>query len=993
MRHRFLILFAFSFLTTSMAGQDWNLSKIAPGLQTVLEEEPEAYHTVQVLLANKVAPRTLEARFRSQNLLMKARGQQMITALQDRAAEVQPAVIDQLRGVPGVRLEKLQRFWITNMIALDVNLQGATALSQLAAVSWMDINWEMIFPDACDMAPAPPAPNSREPGLEAIGAPFMWNLGYTGYGRKVLVVDTGHDLDHPAIQHNFAGQQLPIEQAWANGGRPYFCGNHGTHVGGTITGIDRVARDTIGVAYGALWQGSSTSDCQSSGGTALDALQIFEWAMDPDGNPATIDDRPDVINNSWSRDYPIQDDCGDPIHRLVADALYAAGIAVVFSASNEGPDPATIGDPPMENWDTVRMFSVGALNGNTPSLPIAGFSSRGPTVCGGEGSLHIKPEVSAPGVAVRSAIAGGAYGQLDGTSMAAPHVSGALLLLKEAFPELAGEELMLALYYSCTDLGPPGEDNDYGMGIISLPAAYNYLLQKGHLPAAPVHADNDLSLLTIEQSAYFCENTLATRFLIEHNGIDTISSFLLTYSVGPVSGELPWEGTLLPGDRVWLDFPELELPSGQYELDAEVVMANGQPDARHLDNRQKRRVRVLDKERIPVSVEGEAPTCQGGTATLRAEYDGEAVYQWFDQAQGGNLLHTGPVLQLDNLTEAQKVYLDSRIVDAVPTPELQENSNLASNAQAGIVFDAYAPFVLSAVTIHATETGGRMIRLTGPGDTNKSQIVMIEEPGIHRVNLDFIIETPGEGYALSLYAGRPLTYTPQANDYFPTEIEEVLEIKGATDSTGQFYYFYDWEVVYDYFCDRTPVEVPVSTTVSSGTIQIIPSAQELDLANSEGTIGFEINPTGQEILAWHWNFGDGIVSNLPTPSHTFERVGSYPVSVVVETADGCTESAIIWINVTDSTPPASTEESDTQIQLKVFPNPVKDQLLLQFDLPNSQEARIRLLDVYGRTHTTQTARLSRGVPHVLPMANLPAGAYLVVIELENGRWVRRVIKT
>ena len=145
---------------------------------------------------------------------------------------------------------------------------------------------------------------------------------------------------------------------------------------------------------------------------------------------------------------------------------------MVFSASNEGPDTLTIGDPPMENWDSVLMFSVGAINGNVPNLNIADFSSRGPTVCSGEGSLLIKPEVSAPGVAVRSALSGGEYGTLGGTSMAAPHVSGALLLLKEAFPYLPGVALMLALYYSCTDLGIPGEDNNYGMGGISLPAAY-----------------------------------------------------------------------------------------------------------------------------------------------------------------------------------------------------------------------------------------------------------------------------------------------------------------------------------------------------------------------------------------------------------------------------------------------------------------------------------------------------------------------------------------
>ncbi|MCB0564096.1 MAG: S8 family serine peptidase, partial [Phaeodactylibacter sp.] len=79
---------------------------------------------------------------------------------------------------------------------------------------------------------------------------------------------------------------------------------------------------------------------------------------------------------------------------------------------------------------------------------------------------------------IRSCLAGGGYASWDGTSMAAPHVTGAVLLLKEAFPYLPGEELMLALYFSCTDLGAPGEDNNYGMGLINVPAAYQYLIDQ-----------------------------------------------------------------------------------------------------------------------------------------------------------------------------------------------------------------------------------------------------------------------------------------------------------------------------------------------------------------------------------------------------------------------------------------------------------------------------------------------------------------------------------
>ena len=70
--------------------------------------------------------------------------------------------------------------------------------------------------------------------------------------------------------------------------------------------------------------------------------------------------------------------------------------------------------------------------------------------------------------------------------MAAPHVSGAVLLLKEAFPYLSGEELLMALYLTAVDLGDPGEDNTYGMGLIDVDAAFQYLANS-NLPIDPLN--------------------------------------------------------------------------------------------------------------------------------------------------------------------------------------------------------------------------------------------------------------------------------------------------------------------------------------------------------------------------------------------------------------------------------------------------------------------------------------------------------------------------
>ena len=146
-------------------------------------------------------------------------------------------------------------------------------------------------------------------------------------------------------------------------------------------------------------------------------------------------------------------------------------------------------------WKMI-LVSVGSINANNDDYPISTFSCRGPTQCPGDGSLSIYPEVVAPGQNVRSAWGKDEFNTISGTSMAAPHVSGVVLLLKEAFPFLTGQEILLALYNTATDLGEVGEDNTFGMGIIDAYAAFNYLANS-YDPIPPNYIANDLVLLEI----------------------------------------------------------------------------------------------------------------------------------------------------------------------------------------------------------------------------------------------------------------------------------------------------------------------------------------------------------------------------------------------------------------------------------------------------------------------------------------------------------------
>jgi len=141
---------------------------------------------------------------------------------------------------------------------------------------------------------------------------------------------------------------------------------------------------------------------------------------------------------------------------------------VVVSAGNSGSNCSTVVDPPAIYQSS---FSVGASG--TTSDTIAGFSSRGPVTIDGSGRL--KPNVTAPGVNVRSSLPGGGYGSLSGTSMAGPHVVGVVALLLSAAPTLKGQPALVesalqstaapqTTTQNCTIPGTQVPNNTYGYG-------------------------------------------------------------------------------------------------------------------------------------------------------------------------------------------------------------------------------------------------------------------------------------------------------------------------------------------------------------------------------------------------------------------------------------------------------------------------------------------------------------------------------------------------
>lgn len=467
-------------------------AEISPFLQQKMLEALATNQPVpaMIVLKEQVDIPALDAQLYREKASPQHRAYTVITSLQEMANKTQPSLLNFLAIQSKDDLPYYEPFWIVNMVVVKATPAMLVAISEREEVGFMDYDYETAPIKALNERPAPErSPNGAEPGLKLINAHKLWQMGLTGAGTIVMTRDTGVDGNHPALAWRWRGNHVPWNHAWqGNGTFPNDSEDHGTHTMGTITGLDSTTHDTIGVAPGAEWIASQN---------IYSVTQSFQWAMNPDGNASTTDDMPCVISNSWGF-LNSTGLCYAATYAALFNSVEAAGIAIVFSAGNEGPGAQTITEPKNINTTLVNTWATGALIGGNSSLPVASFSSRGPSGCGGSGSLLIKPEATAPGVSVRSSVPGGNYGYKDGTSMACPHVAGAVALLKQAFPNKTGHEIKLALYYTAketpadlavNDPGEPagetsGEDHWYGKGIIDAYAAYEFLLY-GPQPLPP----------------------------------------------------------------------------------------------------------------------------------------------------------------------------------------------------------------------------------------------------------------------------------------------------------------------------------------------------------------------------------------------------------------------------------------------------------------------------------------------------------------------------
>ena len=410
-----------------------------------------------------------------------AKGQFVVDALRAVADRTQVGLRAELnqRGVP------YQSFYIVNMIKVRGDRALMVDLAARADVVSIDANPRVraSLPVAARIAARPAGPDTIEWNVSRVKAPDVWALGFRGEGGVVADADVGVKWDHPALKNHYRGwngvsadHNFNWHDAITNSPAPIDPHGHGTHTTGTMVGDDGGANQ-IGVAPGAKWIACRNMD-SGGNGTPATYTECFEWLIAPypiGGDPSQGDPSkaPDSINNSWG--CPPQEGCNKGTLQSIVRAVRAAGIFPAVAAGNAGPSCATVADPPSFY---IESFSVGAT---TMSDAIAGFSSRGPSAYGA--AAWVKPNISAPGSGVRSSVPPAGYTNMSGTSMATPHVAGAVALLWQAKPSLSGnidatedalESAAVPKTSGETCGGRPGSmvpNNTFGWGILDVLAA------------------------------------------------------------------------------------------------------------------------------------------------------------------------------------------------------------------------------------------------------------------------------------------------------------------------------------------------------------------------------------------------------------------------------------------------------------------------------------------------------------------------------------------
>lgn len=414
-----------------------------------------------------------------------ARREFAVEQMRDVAALSQDPIVAALGAYPVYMVTDIHQNWLANFVSCNATISVIRELAKMDEVAWIDFRPATSpFIEPIEVRPAggnEPAANAW--GVDKIGAPSVWTLGYNGAGIVVAVVDTGVNYLHADLAtHMWHDTPGGLHYGWdmeSGDGDPMpTSSNHGTHCAGSVAS-NGTAGTTCGVAPGATIMAIKVMTTVSP--TAeQNVMDGFAWAVSHGA---------DVISTSLG--YMPSWNPQRALWRTAEQNILAAGVPHSVAAGNEGPGSFTIrtpGDcpPPWDHPDQVApggFSAVVTVGATTSTDAIASFSSRGyvtwetisPWFDYNDTAPNaglIDPDVVAPGESITSCDwPGSGYTVMSGTSMATPHTAGLMALMLDANPALSVAQVDQIIETTALPLGTTGKDNTFGSGRIqALPA-------------------------------------------------------------------------------------------------------------------------------------------------------------------------------------------------------------------------------------------------------------------------------------------------------------------------------------------------------------------------------------------------------------------------------------------------------------------------------------------------------------------------------------------
>jgi len=327
--------------------------------------------------------------------------------------------------------------------------------------------WDLIAnPLVASIQEDVPVPLTLSQSVPLIGAEQAWDLGYSGQGQSIAILDTGVDSGHPFLAGKVVAEAC-FSTTYAGLGSTTVCPNgqeeqvgagaaaicsaggcdHGTHIAGVAAGqgssLSGVAPDATILAV-QVFSRFNHDQCQVygfSGDCVLsypsDQISALEWVYEQRSNFAIAAANISLGGGRYT------DGCDSDPRKAIIDTLRAVGIATIVSSANNGYVDA-LGIPSCIS----SVISVGASSNQDE---VTSFSNV---------SQYL--DLLAPGLSIQSSIPGGGYQAWDGTSLAAPHVAGAWAVLKSLDPDATVDDVLAAL----SDTGLPVADSRPGGSIV-----------------------------------------------------------------------------------------------------------------------------------------------------------------------------------------------------------------------------------------------------------------------------------------------------------------------------------------------------------------------------------------------------------------------------------------------------------------------------------------------------------------------------------------------